>query len=83
MAYDESSDQQQIIHTVKLSDSQALLVIVASWKDGPWKVGVLSQNSSRGKQFTQSKFPRVSPEVVGELARALERAAKVAEEKNS
>lgn len=83
MAYDETSDRQEIIHTVKISDSQALLVIVASWKEGPWKVGILSQSSSRGKQFTQSKFPRVPPEVVGELTQALERAAEVAEERNS
>jgi hypothetical protein len=83
MAYDESADQQEIVHTVKVNDSAALLVIVASWKEGPWKVGVVSQTSSRGRQFTSSKFPRVPPEVIPELTEALVRAAEIAEERNT
>lgn len=82
MAYDESSDQQEIVHTVKINDSSVLLVVVARWKNGPWKVGVVYQTDSRGKRFTSSKFPRVSPEVIPELTEALKRAARVAEEKN-
>ena len=84
MAYDESSDQQEIIHTVRINDSAALVVFVASWKESPWKVGVVSQSSGRGgKQYTSSKFPRVPSSAIPEIIEALERAADRAEEKNS